>query len=649
MAFLNRIGASLLSLSLSSCVVPTTESSDSIGTQSSPLSTHFEVTEYDLSDDHVSVGFGHGYPKSGAHTAWAEHFDAVDAGFRFSKNGKIYLFRGSEYLRYDAASGRVDPGYPKRLGVDGWLGGPRGGIDAILEHPTNGYVYFFTGAYYWRFSVRSDRFVSKGRLGVDGWRGVWKTGVDAALLNPANGVAYFFKDNEYTRYDLVRDAVTAGYPKAIGEPGWKGVRKAVSAAFSLDDATVQFVHPGPTHRTARAIFNMPDGNGERDAAIHNELIALLDDAEPGSRVWLLVPGWDIEELARATVRAIERGVDVRAVHHRRTTVQENVWFNPSVQVLSILHPPGDPYADSIRPWTHSPASREFVQPNGLSQFAGGNINHIKAALFERTTSRGDHVTVLTSSNWRAMDQVRQNDAVVLTSEPVFDELSDAFERIWRLVGGAAFEDIDVYKFGQTFEIDQDLEIYLTPSPRGRPSPRDPHLELLKDARCFNLYWPMGPWGSPGSTYDPPPTPRVWVAGSTWGNTGRGREVMDELVRLKNEGCDVRIAGGVRTNGEHETEPAIFQRAEGAGIPWVKTRTHSKYIFVDAPLVSRGARRTTAVVGGNLNFSTGIAAPYAMADAGFTIFNSSVCRDYEAAWLELCGTGFEGDKSEACLE
>lgn len=73
--------------------------------------------------------------------------------------------------RYDPATQRVDPGYPKPI--------------------------------------------------AGNWPGLWGGRIDAGVVWP-NGKAYFFRDREYMRYDIAADKVDAGYPLPIGS-NWPGL------------------------------------------------------------------------------------------------------------------------------------------------------------------------------------------------------------------------------------------------------------------------------------------------------------------------------------------------------------------------------------------------------------------------------------------
>jgi hypothetical protein len=101
------------------------------------------------------------------HGLWPE---GIDAGCLWN-NGKAYFFRGSEYVRYDVAADRVDPGYPKTI--------------------------------------------------ASGWPGVWPDGIDGVALWP-DGTAYFFKGDQHIHYDVAKDHACPGYPKNNSER-WPGL------------------------------------------------------------------------------------------------------------------------------------------------------------------------------------------------------------------------------------------------------------------------------------------------------------------------------------------------------------------------------------------------------------------------------------------
>lgn len=112
-----------------------------------------------------------------AGTTFADGLDAaVDVG-----PGAAFLFRGSQYVRYDVARGRVAPGYPAPI------------------VPARGPFADFVAA---------------------GFSG----GVDAAL-NRGDGKLLFFRGDRYLRYDLPSACVDDGYPRPIAVR-WGGLADA---------------------------------------------------------------------------------------------------------------------------------------------------------------------------------------------------------------------------------------------------------------------------------------------------------------------------------------------------------------------------------------------------------------------------------------
>jgi hypothetical protein len=146
----------------------------------------------------------------------------IDAAIHYKPNGKNYFFKGKQYTRLTDT--RVDPGYPKAL-PGGWSGLPaswKSGIDAALYHEPIGKVYFFKGKQYVRLTgTKVDPGYPRTLPG--GWRGLpasWKSGIDAALYYEPTGKIYFFKGKQYVR--LTGTKVDPGYPRTL-PGGWRGL------------------------------------------------------------------------------------------------------------------------------------------------------------------------------------------------------------------------------------------------------------------------------------------------------------------------------------------------------------------------------------------------------------------------------------------
>jgi hypothetical protein len=151
---------------------------------------------------------------------------AVDLG-----NGNVYFFKGSQYLRYNIPEKRVDDGYPQPI-AGKWPGFPdawSAGVDAAINWG-NGKLYFFKGAQYLRYDIATDQ-VDDGYprpLNAETWPHwpkAWNSGVNAAV-NWGNGKIYFFKGNQYLRYDIAADTVDEDYPSPIAG-NWPGLIEAL--------------------------------------------------------------------------------------------------------------------------------------------------------------------------------------------------------------------------------------------------------------------------------------------------------------------------------------------------------------------------------------------------------------------------------------
>ncbi|XP_020038091.1 vitronectin [Castor canadensis] len=95
-----------------------------------------------------------GYPKL-IRDVWGIE-GPIDAAFtRINCQGKTYLFKGSQYWRFE--DGVLDPDYPRNIS-DGFSGIPNN-VDAALALPAHSYngrerVYFFKGKQYWEYEFQ---------------------------------------------------------------------------------------------------------------------------------------------------------------------------------------------------------------------------------------------------------------------------------------------------------------------------------------------------------------------------------------------------------------------------------------------------------------------------------------------------------------
>ncbi|WP_078865761.1 hemopexin repeat-containing protein [Streptomyces sp. NRRL S-1448] len=143
---------------------------------------------------------------------WSGLTHSPDAFFWWGA-GKAYAFTGSTYVRYDERADHVDPDYlppnPPFVLAGNWTGLPaewESGIDTALNLG-NGKIYLFRGDSYVRYDITADRVDPDYPLLIDGhWPGLFPRDLAAALY-PGGQFAYFFRDDRYQRYDLDADAV----------------------------------------------------------------------------------------------------------------------------------------------------------------------------------------------------------------------------------------------------------------------------------------------------------------------------------------------------------------------------------------------------------------------------------------------------------
>ena len=183
-----------------------------------------------------------GYPKpiSGNWPGLDASFTSnLDAAIWTETNDKVYLFKGSQYVRIDPSNGwQMDAGYPKPISGN-WTGFPTefaNGVDAALWSKTNGRIYFFKGTQYIKVNPSAGWAVEAGypKAIADNWPGIpsnWvdsdvpyqpDAGIDAALWSDTNDKIYFFKKASFWAGTYVRInpsvswTVESGYPKPIG-------------------------------------------------------------------------------------------------------------------------------------------------------------------------------------------------------------------------------------------------------------------------------------------------------------------------------------------------------------------------------------------------------------------------------------------------
>jgi len=186
-------------------------------------------------DRYLRYDYGDDLPDAGYSLPIAGNWPGLPAGFtnglsatvngRGPFDGKLYLFKGSQYARYDWATDKADPGYPKPI-AGNWPGLPasfQGGFDAAVTGQKGfaGKAYFFKGSQYVRYDWAADKMDPGYPLSIAGnWPGLsagFTSGIQAAANGQKSfeGKLYLFKGADYVRYDWTTDRADPGYPLPI--------------------------------------------------------------------------------------------------------------------------------------------------------------------------------------------------------------------------------------------------------------------------------------------------------------------------------------------------------------------------------------------------------------------------------------------------
>ncbi|EDN69444.1 Membrane attack complex component/perforin/complement C9 [Beggiatoa sp. PS] len=126
---------------------------------------------------------------------------------------KLFLFKGSRYVRLDMKTKQIDEGYPKLIAKE-WPGVTFDKIDATLSADSES-LYFFRGNQYIRYNLAENKAdPDYPKLIKEKWDGITFDRIDAAIALK-DGRAYLFSGNQYICYDMIKYRVRPGYPKCL--------------------------------------------------------------------------------------------------------------------------------------------------------------------------------------------------------------------------------------------------------------------------------------------------------------------------------------------------------------------------------------------------------------------------------------------------
>lgn len=175
-----------------------------------------------LSENSLFIDVGYPKPIVGNWLGLPEKFcEGIDAVFQHNSNHKIYMFKGGQYVRFSEKKSKMDEGYPKPI-AENWHELPKSfqaGINAIFQRKSNHKIYMFKGDQYVRL-FENDFKVDDGypKPIAGNWLGLpetFQSSIDSALMRKSNDKIYMFKDAQYVRYSNVSKGMDSGYPKDL--------------------------------------------------------------------------------------------------------------------------------------------------------------------------------------------------------------------------------------------------------------------------------------------------------------------------------------------------------------------------------------------------------------------------------------------------
>ena len=179
-------------------------------------------------------------------------------------SGKVYFFKGNQYIQLDAGTKTIDPGYPRPIAKD-WNGLQQLGFDQDLNAaayvPSQQALFFFKGNNYAKYNLLADKVVDNGAIDnffKDIPPGFHNSPTGVSLFGP--GELDFFQE-EYNVF--CNAAVLPG-------TSWSGLYKTtarwgLSARYSSLDATLWF---GPEN----TVYFFKDAHLSTYGGSHNDVL-----------------------------------------------------------------------------------------------------------------------------------------------------------------------------------------------------------------------------------------------------------------------------------------------------------------------------------------------------------------------------------------
>ena len=307
-----------------------------------------------------------------------------------------------------------------------------------------------------------------------------------------------------------------------------------------------------------AVFNEPGPEGQRDYAVEQHFIELVEQTPAGEQINGAMFSWTRTETAQALADAQERGVEVRlAVDKEGAGGTTNT--DPNNEAIAILKSAGFTQLT----WCEGPGT-SGDQQTGCIANRGYSINHQKLFSFSATNGMSD-VVFNASQNWTNSQNNQFNNALVVHGDPdLYAFFGRHFDNmLQQRKNNNYFNSND----GYYRTADRSVTVYF--SPRATANGGN-GTEPATDTIALILGYIKQQEGACG----------LDVAHASF--TDARVAVADQLVRLANLGCEVRVAYGSMGSKVHSklsaqsgvTLKRYYDNSAGNENP---VSIHSKYI------------------------------------------------------------------------
>ena len=303
--------------------------------------------------------------------------------------------------------------------------------------------------------------------------------------------------------------------------------------------------PPPPPPNLQVVFSTRPATNGRDTSIEAALVALMDQALPGSKLRLEMYTFTRAAPADALIRAHQRGVDVKVVVDGGARLAAGSEIPRLEAALGLAR------------------VKSCSSAGGGTSCQGTGIMHNKVLLLSALADGSRNVVVQASHNLTTAQLTMHNNAVVVRNDPaLFAAYAQTFDDLWT----------DAQNLGAYRVADGTLATRAYFFPRG--SGGDTVVSVLNNVTCDA-------------------TAKIRVAMAFF--TSARQAIADALSARKAEGCDVAIVVGddeIPFSAQVSSGVAVTrypQRAGGWGL-------HSKYLLVDAKYAGSSAHRRLVFTG-----------------------------------------------------